>query len=176
VEVEKRNFDLVFAGLSFWGMDWINEIINGLVFHFTNYAPIWGAPTKTAFLILIGLNIEIMFMFAVSGVIWTKMLLPDKKTKILGIPNRVFFAVVGSSFCVFIEYLLNIAGVLTWDYSWWNRGAPWLIFLFGYLIFFIVAYWVFDMKTLKNKLITVGAIWTVVIFSLILLIPVLHWI
>jgi hypothetical protein len=57
VEVEKRNFNFVLAGLTFWGMDWINEIINGLVFHFTNYAPIWGAPNKTAFLILIGLNI-----------------------------------------------------------------------------------------------------------------------
>ena len=28
-EVEKRNLNLVFAGLAFWGMDWINEIIPG---------------------------------------------------------------------------------------------------------------------------------------------------
>jgi hypothetical protein len=69
VEAEKRNWNLVLAGLAFWGMDWLNEIINGLVYHFTNYAPIWGAPGKTAFLILIGLNIEICFMFAVSGII-----------------------------------------------------------------------------------------------------------
>ncbi|MGA2504185.1 MAG: hypothetical protein ABSG01_08865 [Anaerolineales bacterium] len=62
VEAEKRNWNLVLAGLAFWGMDWFNEIWNGLVFHFTNYAPVWGAPGKTAFLILIGLNIEIMFM------------------------------------------------------------------------------------------------------------------
>lgn len=176
VEVEKRNFNLVFAGLAFWGMDWINEIINGLVFHFTNYAPIWGAPGDTALLILIGLNIEIMFMFAVSGIIWTKMLLPDKKTKILGIPNRGFIAVIGSAFCVFIEYLLNGIGALTWDYTWWNRGAPWLIFLFGYLTFFVVAFWVFDMKTIKEKLVVVGVIWSVVILSLVIFIPILHWI
>jgi len=176
VEVEKRNFNLVFAGLAFWGMDWLNEIINGLVFHFTNFAPIWGAPNKTAFLILIGLNIEIMFMFAISGFIWTKMLLPDKKTKILGIPNRAFISVVGAAFCVFIEYLLNSAGVLIWEYNWWNRGAPWLIFLFGYLTFFVVAFWVYDMKTLKSKLITVGIIWTIVTLALIIFIPVLHWI
>ena len=37
VEVEKRNWNLVFAGLAFWGMDWFNEIWNGLVFHFTQY-------------------------------------------------------------------------------------------------------------------------------------------
>ena len=176
VEVEKRNWSLVLAGLAFWGMDWFNEIWNGLVMHFTGYAPVWGAPGKTAYLILIGLNIEIMFMFAVSGIIWTKMLLPDKKAKILGLPNRWVVAIAGSAFCVFVEYLLNGVGALTWDYPWWNRSAPWLIFLFGYLTFFVVAFWVFDMKTLKAKLIAVGTIWAVVIASLILFIPILHWI
>ncbi|MFH2039386.1 MAG: hypothetical protein ABIJ65_08125 [Chloroflexota bacterium] len=176
VEVEKRNWNLVLAGLAFWGMDWLNEIINSLIFRFTNYAPIWGAPGKTAFLILIGLNIEIMFMFAVSGIIWSKMLLPEKKTKILGVPNRVLIAVVGAAFCVFVEYLLNSAGALTWEYPWWNRSAPWLIFLFGYLTFFIVAFWVHDMKAIKNKLKVIGTIWAIVLFALIIFIPILHWI
>src|SRR5512136_1574331 len=108
MEVEKRNWNIVLAGLAFWGMDWFNEIWNALVLHFTGYAPVWGAPGgDTAYLILIGLNIEIMFMFAVSGIIWCKMLLPKKEDKILGIPNRWFIAIVGSAFCVFIEYLLN---------------------------------------------------------------------
>jgi len=115
-------------------------------------------------------------MFAVSGIIWSKMLLPEKKTKILGIPNRAFVAIGGAAFCVFIEYLLNSAGALTWEYPWWNRGAPWLIFLFGYLTFFVIAFWVFDMKTIKNQFLTIGTIWTTVIVSLIVFIPVLHWI
>jgi hypothetical protein len=176
VEVEKKNWNFVLAGLAFWGMDWFNEIWNALAFHFNGYAPVWGAPGSTAFLILIGLNIEIMFMFAVSGIIWTKMLPPDKKTKILGIPNRAFFAVVGAAFCVFVEVILNAANALTWEFSWWSASAPWLIFLFGYLTFFVMAYWVFDMKTMKSKLITVGTIWGVVIVSLIVFIPILHWI
>lgn len=177
VEVEKKNWNLVFAGLAFWGMDWINEIWNSLVFHFTGYAPVWGAPGgNTAFLILIGLNIEITFMFALSGIVWSKMLLPDKHTKILGIPNRLFIAIVGSIFCVIIECLLNAAQVLTWDYSWWSLSAPWLVFLIGYMPFFLMAFWVFDMKTIKSKLLAVGAIWTVVIISLIVFIPVLKWI
>ena len=74
VEVERRNWDLVFAGLAFWGMDWFNETWNSLVLHFTDYAPVWAAPGKTAFLILIGLNIEICFMFAVAGVTFGKLL------------------------------------------------------------------------------------------------------
>lgn len=176
VEVEKKNWSLVLAGLAFWGMDWFNEIWNSLVFHFTGYAPVWGAPGDTAFLILIGLNIEITFMFAVSGIIWSKMLLPDKKTRILGIPNRAFIAVAGAIFCVIIEMLLNAAGALTWDYPWWSRQAPWLIFLIGYLTFFIMAFWVYDMKTMKSKLLTVGIIWGVVLVSLVVFIPVLHWI
>jgi hypothetical protein len=174
--VAERRWNLVLAGLAFWGMDWFNEIWNSLVFHFTGYAPVWGAPGKTAYLILIGLNIEIMFMFAVSGIIWSKMLPPDRKTRILGLPNRWFIAVAGAIFCVFIEVLLNGVGALTWDYAWWSRSAPWLIFLFGYLTFFIVAFWVHDMKTLKAKLITVGTIWAVVLLSLVLFIPVLRWI
>ena len=60
-EIEKKNWNLVFAGLAFWGMDWFNEIWNALVFHFTNYAPVWATPGDTAFQILIGLNIEICY-------------------------------------------------------------------------------------------------------------------
>ncbi len=175
-EVEKKNWSLVLAGLAFWGMDWFNEIWNSLVFHFTGYAPVWGAPGNTAFLILIGLNIEIMFMFAIAGIVWTKMLPPDRKTKILGIPNRAFIAVAGAIFCVIIEILFNAANALTWEYSWWSASAPWLIFLFGYLTFFVMAFWVFDMKTMRSKLITVGTIWGVVIVSLIVFIPILKWI
>ena len=176
LEVEKRNWSLVLAGLTFWGMDWINEIWNSLVLHFTNYAPVWGAPGKTAFLLLSGLNIEICFMFSIAGLIWCKMLLPDKKTKVLGLPNRWFFAIVGSIFCVIIEVILNAAGVLTWEYPWWSRSAPWLIFLIGYLPFFVMSYWVFDMKTLKSKLIATGTVWGIIIASLIVFIPILHWI
>ena len=41
-----------------------------------------GAPGKTAYLILIGLNIEICFMFAVASIAFGKMLPPDKRARI----------------------------------------------------------------------------------------------
>ena len=159
VEMEKKNYVAVLAGLAFWGMDWFNEIMNSVIFQLAGWAPLWCAPGDTAYLILIGLNIEIMFMFAVSGIIWTKFLLPNKEDKILGVPNRWFIAIAGSIFCVFIEILLNAVDALTWDWAFWDAGTPWLIFLFGYLTFFVVAFWVYDMPTMKQKLITVGAIW-----------------
>ena len=158
VEIERRNWKLIFAGLAYWGMDWFNEIWNGLVFHFTNYAPVWGAPGKTAFLILIGLNIEICFMFAIAGMAFARMLPADPKLKVLGLPNRLVFAIGGSIFCVFVEILLNAAGALTWDYAWWSIGAPWLIFLIGYLPFFLVSFWVYDMVTVRQQALTVGTI------------------
>jgi hypothetical protein len=175
-EIERRNWNLIFAGLAFWGMDWFNEIWNGLVFHFTQYAPVWGAPGKTAYLILIGLNIEICFMFAIAGITFSKMLPKDKKMKMLGIPNRLLFAIVGAAFCVFVEYLLNAVGALTWEYPWWNTGAPWLIFLVGYLTFFLVSFWVFDMASVKKKMITVGAILGLDVICLVVFMGMLNWI
>ncbi len=157
-EIERRNWNVVFAGLALFGMDWFNEILNSLVFHFTQYAPLWSAPAHTAFLILIGLNIEISFNFAIMGIVVAKTLPADPATRILGLPNRWFLALAASAFCVGIELFLNAAGALTWDYWWWNVRMPWLILLFGYLTFFVVAFWVHDMPTLRQKVRTVGAI------------------
>ena len=176
VEFERRNWDLFFAGLAFWGMDWFNEIWNALVFHVTGYAPVWAAPGKTAYLVLIGLNIEICFMFAIAGVTFGKMLPPDKRLKILGIPSRLVFAVGGSVFCVFVEVLLNSIGALTWDYAWWSARAPWLIILIGYLPFFLVSFWVHDMESVKSKATTVGSLYAVCIAAILVFGVGLGWI
>ncbi len=106
-------------------------------------------------------------MFSVAGIVWTKMLLPDKNAKILGISNRWFIAIAGSAFSVFVEVLLNQVNALTWEYAWWNTGAPWLIFLFGYLTFFIIAFWVYDMEDMKKKLTVVGSLWAIDIIALL---------
>jgi hypothetical protein len=176
VEVERKNWNLVFAGLALWGMDWFNEIWNGLVFHFTNYAPVWGAPGQTAYLILIGLNIEICFMFAVAGIVVAKLLPADRSIKIFGLPNRWFIAVAASVFCVIVELFLNSVDALTWDYSWWNARAPWLIIVFGYLHFFVVAFWVHDMQRVRTKVVTVATIFGIDAVALGLFAGVLAWI
>lgn len=176
VESKNKNWGAVFAGLAFWGMDWFNEIWNGLVFHLTGFAPVWGAPGKTAFLLLIGLNIEICFMFAIAGIAWSKLLPEDKQQKIFGIPNRWFVAVAGSIFCVLVEMFLNSIGALTWEYSWWSIRAPWLIFLVGYLPFFLVAFWVYDMDTIKKQVKIVGSILGFDIMLLIIFGAILNWI
>ncbi len=52
---------------------------------------------------------------------------------------------------------------------------PFLIFIFGYLWFFVFAFWVHDMKTMRQKLLTVVTIWAVDIIALIVFIS-LRWI
>jgi hypothetical protein len=176
-EVERGNWSMVLAGLAFWLMDWFNEIWNGLVFHFTGFSPVWGTPGNgSALVILIGLNIEICFMFAIMGIVMCKMLPKDKSMKVLGVPNRLVYAIVGSILAVGIECLLNWVGALTWEFKWWSMGAPWLIWLIGYMPFFLVSFWVFDMKTIKSKLITVGTLAAIVIVSIILFMCILKWI
>ncbi|MET3130028.1 TM2 domain-containing membrane protein YozV [Oxalobacteraceae bacterium GrIS 1.11] len=159
VEVERRNWRLVFAGLAFWGMDWLNEIANALFFHWSQYAPLWGAPGKTAYLLLIGLNIEICLMFAIAGIGFCKMLPQQRALRIAGIPNRAFIAATGSLSCVMVEYWLNGIGALRWEYAWWNREAPWLIFLIGYLPFFLVSFYVYDLESRQRQLGVLGLIY-----------------
>jgi len=159
VEVERRNWNVLFAGLAFWGMDWFNEIWNALVFHFTQYAPVWAAPSDSAYLILIGLNVEISMMFAFLGVASAKMLPADPRARILGVPNRWFLAVALAIGAVVVEIFLNAVDALTWDWWFWNARFPVPIVIFGYLHFFVVAFWVHDMQSVRRKARVVGAIY-----------------
>lgn len=174
-EVERRNWSAILGGLTFFGLDWINEIANGLLFHFTQFAPAWATPGGSAYVILIGLNIEIMFMFSIFGIVFIKQLPADRNMKILGVPNRIFIGLIAAGLCVFIEYLLNSIDALTWEWPWWNRQSPWLIFLFGYFYWFVIGFAVYDTPKMSTKLAVVGSIWAVVLVSLAVFIP-LGWI
>jgi hypothetical protein len=175
VEVERRNWSGVFAGLAFYGMDLFNETWNALVLHFTDRSAVWTTPGDTSYLIFVGLTIEISAMFAVAGVTFTKMLPADKSLRILGIPNRWFFAVVNAILCVFVEVLLNRADVLVWEYPWWNFPNIGLIFLLGYLPFMAVSFWVYDMEKIRNKIVTVLVLYAVDLSAIILFAGLLGW-
>ncbi|MEU4322189.1 hypothetical protein AB0F85_26275 [Nocardia fluminea] len=166
VEVERRNWNVLFAGLALWGMDWFNEIWNSLVFQFTERAPVWAASGPTAYQILIGLNIEICFMFAIMGVAAAKML-PPKETRIFGLPNRPVLIAVNSVAAVGVEVLLNKAGVLTWDWSWWQPSFPFLIWIIGYVPFFAACFFVHDLPSVRSKALVVGTIFGIDAIALI---------
>ena len=105
---ETGNWSTIFAGLTVLGLDLINEIWNGLVFAFSNYSAFWTTPGASAYIILIGWNIEIAFMFSIAGIIFAKFLPDDKNKKILGLPNRWAIAIGFALFCVIVEIFLNL--------------------------------------------------------------------
>src|SRR2546423_4803424 len=144
-EVERRRFDIVLAGMAFWLMDWFNELANSAIFHASGEAPLWTISGHDSYLILIGLTIEISFLFLVAGVAFVKQLPADPRMRMLGLPNRLLLVFVFSCFCVLVEVLLHAAGVFHWHYWWWNVPFVPLIVVLGYMTFFGIAAWVYDM-------------------------------
>jgi hypothetical protein len=167
---ETRNWDPILAALVLFGCDFFNETWNGWVFHLSERSAVWTTPGDTALRVMVGWNIEIIFTFALFGLVYYYMLLPDKQTKVLGLPNRWFFAIFFAAFAVFIEVILNMGGQLVWEYPWWYRsfGGIWIIFLLGYFYWFAAINIMLDMKSMKNKLIFIGVIWVVPIFMNVL--------
>ena len=159
VEIERRRFDVVLAGLAFWLMDWFNELANSAIFHASGEAPLWTISGSTSYLILIGLTIEISMLFVVAGVAFVKQLPAERGARVLGLPNRLVLVFAFSCFCVLVEVLLHAAGVFHWHYWWWNVPFVPLIVVFGYMTFFGIAAWVYDMGAdRRRQLLVVGAL------------------
>lgn len=175
-EIEKKNWNVVFAGLTYLGLDLIAEIANSLVMHFSNHAPIWGTPGKTACLLLVGMNIEILFMFSLVSLSFSKLLPADKTRRIAGVPGRVFVAFCASAVCVSVELMLNAIGALTWEYAWWRAGAPTLFLFGGYLSFFLISFWVYDMPEISRKAAFAGILFGINIVCAVVFAGVLKWI
>ena len=151
IEVERRRWDIVLAGLAFWLVDWVNEIVNALILHFSDKAPLWAVTGDTSYLILIGLTIEISFMFAISGIVYVKTLPRDPRCGSSACRTGSSSGSLFSCLAVFVELLLHAAGVFHWEYWWWNVPFVPLIVLFGYLWFFLVAAYVYDMATPRRQ-------------------------
>jgi len=170
---ETNNWSTVFAGLTLLGLDLINEIWNGLVFAFSNYSAFWTTPGASAYIILIGWNIEIAFMFSIGGIVFTKFLSDDKNKKILGLPNRWAMAIGFTLFSVFVEILLNWGNYLIWEYVFWNWYNPLLIFLIGYFHFYVGTFYVYDLPEKKDKIKVVIIIYAIGIALLCIFGPLL---
>ncbi len=171
------NWDAVLSGVAIFGVDFFNETWNGWVMYLSQRSAFWTTPGDTALRTMVGWNIEIMFMFALLGIVYYHTLSESTKEKILGIPEKWFWAVAYSAFCVFVECLLNIGDHLVWEYPFWNLSFKgiWLIFLIGYFHFFCAAIWVITRKTMKAKLILLALFYSVPIAMNVLAFGFLGW-
>lgn len=175
VEIEKKNWSPVLLGLAFWATEFIWEMFNALILHFTDYSALWTTPGKSAFVIYAGLNIEISFFFAVYGLMVLKILPEDKRMKILGISNRIFIPVILGLAGVFVEVLLNKANMLIWAYKHWNWPNIYFIVI-AYCVPLVILVWLHDNLTLRAKKIGVVLMPVLAITCHIVFAMVLGWI
>lgn len=91
----------------------------------------------------------------------------EYKTRVKAILGRIGVIVFGSIAAVIIEILLNKCNVLTWEKPWWQPNFPFILFLIGYVPFYVAAVVIHDLPR-KWQLIGLGAILFVVVLLLII--------
>lgn len=91
----------------------------------------------------------------------------EYKTKVKAILGRIGVIVFGSIAAVIIEILLNKCNVLTWEKPWWQPNFPFILFLIGYVPFYVAAVVIHDLPR-KWQLNGLGAILFVVVLLLII--------
>jgi len=170
-EISRKNWKSIAAGLSLYAVHWFYEILNALIQYASGHA-LWTVPAGTAFLLLIGVGIELSLMFSVAGLIMSKVLPDDPKMKIAGINNRIFFAVVNAALFSIFEIFLAKTPAFHWVYSWWGAFP---VFVTVYIPFFVVSFLCYDWKP-KVQAVVIGSLFVVDILMLVVFAGILKWI
>ena len=170
-EASKKNWQGIAAGLALYSVHWFYEILNGLIQHFSGHA-LWTVPTGTAFLLLVGVGIELSLMFSIAGLVMSKLLPADPRLKILGVPNRLLFAIGNAAFFAIFEIFLAKTPAFVWVYSWWG-ALP--VFITVYIPFFLAAFYCYDWPP-KRQVRFIGAMFAIDALMLVVFAGLLRWI
>jgi hypothetical protein len=170
-EISKKNWKGIAAGLSLYATHWFFEIVNSLIQKFSGHA-LWTVPTGTSWLLLVGVGIELSLMFSIAGLVLSKLLSEDPKAKILGINNRIFFAILNAALFSVIEIFLAMTPVFHWVYTWWG-ALP--VFITVYIPFFVVSFLCYDWKP-KTQRLVIGILFAVDVVMLVIFAGILKWI
>lgn len=175
-EIQKKNFEVVFAGLALYGVHWMYEIVNAIIGHIWQY-PLWTVSNaSTTFILLKGVCWELSMMFALAGIISFKMLPDDRSKRYFtkgGTKKGISCKLVGAVemallFALFESFLAATdSGAFLWVYKWWGV-IP--VFITTYVPFFLASNYVPDMEPKKRKRFLIG-LWGLVAVCLIVLIP-----
>jgi hypothetical protein len=173
---DNGDWNPLIAGVTLFGMDFFNETANGWILQLTGRAALWTAPGDTALRTMVGWNLEIMFMFALSGIVFYRTL-RRPGARLLGVPEAWVIAAGYSAFCVLVELILNAGGLLVWEYPFWTGtlAGVWLIFLLGYYIFYVAVILVTGMRSLRRKLGAVAIIYAVPVVMNVVGLGLLGW-
>lgn len=170
-EYSKKNWKGIAAGLSLYLVHWFFEIANALIQHISGHA-LWTVPTGTAWLLLVGVGIELSFMFSVAGLVLSKLLPADPKAKILGINNRIFLAIANAALFSIIEIFLARTPAFHWVYPWWG-ALP--VFITVYIPFFVVSFLCHDWKP-KTQRLFIGSLLALDSLLILVFAGILKWI
>jgi hypothetical protein len=170
-EWKNRNYGVVASGLTLVGCQWAYEIANALFQHFTGHA-VWTVPAGTDFLILIGVGVEISFMFAIAGVVFSKMMPEDPKARILGMNNRLFCGIAYALFFSVAETFFIWTPTFTWVYPWWGV-LP--VFATVYVPYWVLAMSARDWRPTTQRRV-IGSLFAADAFALVVFAGILGWI
>ena len=174
-EINKKNYDAVFAGLALYGVHWLYEIGNAVIAHITGY-PLWSVSNQsTTFILLIGVCWELSMMFSLAGIISFKMLPKDRSTRYFakngnsGIDCRLAGALSMALLFALVESFLAATAnhSFIWVYKWWGV-LP--VFITTYIPFFLASNYVPDMTPANRKRFLITE-WALVAVLLVILIP-----
>lgn len=166
-EIKNKNWKGVVAGLALYGVHWLYEIANAVIRYFAGYALWTVSAESTSFILLIGVSWELSMMFAIAGIAMSKLLPEDPKKRILGVNNRVLFAIGNAAFFAIFEIFLAGTPAFLWTYSWWG-AIP--VFVTTYIPFFLAAFLVPEAKKTTQKVFLL-AVWGLAALMLLLFIP-----
>jgi len=145
-EVANKNWKGIAAGLSLYMVHWFYEIINALIQHFSGHA--------------------------LAGLIFSKILPADPNLKILGIKNRIVFALANAAFFSVFEIFLVETNAFHWVYPWWGSFP---VFVTVYIPFFLAANFAYDWQPARQKKF-IGSLFVINAVMLILFAGILKWI
>jgi len=166
-ELKNKNYKAVVAGLSLYMVHWLYEIGNAVICTLSGYALWTVSPESTSVILLIGVSWELSMMFSVAGIVAYKLLPDDPKKKVLGINNRLFFAIVNAAAFSAVEIYLAATPAFNWVYPWWG-AIP--VFVTTYIPFFLASNFIPE-KEPKTQKIFIGGLFTLNVILLAVLIP-----
>jgi hypothetical protein len=122
--------------------------------------------------LLVGVGIELSFMFSIAGLVMSKLLPADPKMKILGINNRLLFAIGNAAFFAIVEIFLAKTPAFVWVYPWWGAFP---VFVTVYIPFFLAAFYCYDWKP-RTQVTFIGSLAALDALMMALFAGVLGWI
>jgi len=173
--IQKKNYDVLYAGVALYGVHWLYEIVNAIIAHVFGY-PLWSVSNEsTTFILLIGVCWELSMMFSIAGMISFKMLPEDRNKRYFtkggkkGISCKLVGAIEMALLFALVESFLAATSnhSFIWVYKWWGV-LP--VFITTYVPFFLASNYVPDMEPAKRKRFLI-CLWGLVAILLIVLIP-----